>query len=182
MNLHIKITKGDLDMITTKHKEDLHISYMSALCAAADISFDIQTHDDDSTDGIIKKRITLANGCFYDSSARIQLKCTSSSSQYEDKSDYLVYKLKVKNYNDLCMASTTPIILGLLVLPEDESTWVKWSTEELLIRGCMYWAEFSTQQPSNNVGTVSVRINKSQVLNQESLLNILEKIAKEEWP
>ena len=80
------------------------------------------------------------------------------------------------------MASTTPIILGLLVLPEDENTWVKWSTEELLIRGCMYWAEFSTQQPSNNVGTVSVRINKSQVLNQESLLNILEKIAKEEWP
>ena len=169
-------------MITTKHKEDLHISYISALCAAADVSYDFQIHDDDSTDGIIKKRIILENGQFYDASVRIQLKCTSSLSQYEDKGDYLAYRLKVKNYNDLCTASTTPIILGLFVLPEDDSSWVHWTSEELLIRGCMYWAEFSTQQRSSNSGTVSVKINKSQVLNQKTLLAILEKIAREEWP
>ena len=169
-------------MLSTKHKEDLHISYISALCAVSGVSYDIQYHDDDSTDGIIKKKIEFPNGSFYNSSVRIQLKCTSSLSQYEDTGDYIIYKLKVKNYNDLCTASTTPVILGLLVLPEDESLWVKWTTEELLIRGCMYWADFSTQQQSDNAYSVSVKINKTQVLNQESLLNILEKIAREEWP
>lgn len=169
-------------MYTTKHKEDLHVSYISALCASAGISYDVQNHDDDSTDGIIKKRITLSDGCFRDSLCRIQLKCTSSTSQYEDKGNYISYRLKVKNYNDLCTKSVTPIILGVLVLPEDEKSWVHWSTAELLIRGCMYWAEFSTCNPSDNVGSVSVKLDKSQVLNQESLLAILEKIAKEEWP
>lgn len=169
-------------MRTTQHKEDLHISYISALCAAAGISYDIQRHDNDSTDGIIKKRISLGNDLFYDSAVRIQLKATSSSSQYEDKGQYITYKLKVKNYNDLCTPSTTPIILGLLILPEDENEWVKWSTEELLIKGCMYWADFSTQQISDNSDTVSVRLEKQNVINQETLLNILERIAKEEWP
>lgn len=169
-------------MHTTQDKEDLHISYISALCASAGISYDTQRHDQDSTDGIIKKRITFLDGIFYDSALRIQLKCTSSSSQYEDKGEYISYKLKVKNYNDLCAPSTIPIILGLLILPEDEKDWVKWSTEELLIRGCMYWADFSTQQRSDNSGTITVRIEKANIINQETLLDILEKIAKEEWP
>lgn len=169
-------------MHTTQAKEDLQISYISALCAASGISYDTQRHDGDSTDGIIKKRITFHDGLFYDSAVRIQLKCTSSPSQYEDKGEYISYKLKVKNYNDLCTPSTTPIILGLLILPEDENDWVKWSTEELLIKGCMYWADFSTQQKSENSETVSVRINKENIINQETLSEILEKIAKEEWP
>ena len=46
-------------MISTNHMEDIHISYISALCASAGISYDIQRHDDDSTDGVIKKTITL---------------------------------------------------------------------------------------------------------------------------
>lgn len=169
-------------MYATQQKEDLHISYITALCSAAGISYDIQRHDDDSTDGIIKKRITLSDGGFYDSQLRIQLKSTSSESQYADHGNYISYKLKVKNYNDLCTPSTTPIILGLLILPRDESEWVKWSTEELLIKGCMYWADFSTQERSDNTGTVTVRLEKDNVINQEALLNILEKIAREEWP
>lgn len=45
-------------MLTTNDKEDIHISYLSAVCASASISFDLQRHDDDSTDGIMKKLIT----------------------------------------------------------------------------------------------------------------------------
>ena len=40
-------------MLTTNDKEDIHISYLSAVCASASVSFDLQRHDDDSTDGII---------------------------------------------------------------------------------------------------------------------------------
>ena len=113
---------------------------------------------------------------------RIQLKCTSSRSQYTDNGDTLSYKLKVKNYNDLCLPATTPIILGLLILPENKALWINWTEEELLIKGCMYWAEFSRETESVNKKTVNVTINKKNVVNAESLKTLLERIAKEEWP
>ena len=87
----------------------------------------------------------------------------------------------MKNYNDLCTPSTTPIILGLLVLPENEEEWIEWTTEELLIRGCMYWESFCECEKSDNKGTVTVKIKKDNVINQQTLNDILTKIAKEEW-
>ena len=110
------------------------------------------------------------------------MKSTSSSSQYTDKGEYLVYKLNAKNYNDLCREGTTKIILALLVLPENESEWLTWTQEDLLIKGCMYWATFASQEPSENSGTVSVHIDKKNVINSTTLNIIMEKIAREEWP
>lgn len=169
-------------MLTSNDKEDIHISYLLSVCASANISLDLQRHDSDSTDGIIKKTIELDNGEKYMSSLRIQLKCTSSASQFTDKGNQIQYKLKVKNYNDLCTKCTTPIILGLLVLPENEKDWVKWSEKELLINGCMYWADFSTKLPSENKNSITVNIDKNNLINKDTLLEILRKIAKEEWP
>lgn len=71
---------------------------------------------------------------------------------------------------------------GLLILPENEKLWINWTEEELLIKGCMYWAEFSRETELDNKGTVSVKINKKNVVNAENLQNIFELIAKEEWP
>lgn len=169
-------------MQVTKVKEDISISYISALCAYAGIAYEIVRHDEDSTDGILRKRVLLDGNRKFDAELRIQLKCTSSTSQYTDNGDTLIYKLKVKNYNDLCLPSTTPIMLGLLILPENEELWIDCTEEELLIRGCMYWAEFSGKSESTNEGTVSVKIDKKNIINVESLQEILELIAKEEWP
>ena len=169
-------------MLKTNDKEDIHISYLLAVCASASVSLDLQRHDDDSTDCIVKKLITLDDGGRYMSSLRIQLKCTSSVSQYTEDEKMLQYKLKVKNFNDLCTRGTTPIILGLLVLPEDEDIWVKWSEKDLLINGRMYWADFSNKSQSYNKNTVTVSIDKKNLINKDTLLGILEKIAKEEWP
>lgn len=121
-------------------KADIQISYFSALCASVGITYETQYRDDDSTDAIIKKRLIFDDGSFYDAQLRVQLKCTSSTSQYHENNSEITYKLKAKNYNDLCAACTTPIILGLLVLPESEKEWLKWSQEELLIKGRMYCA------------------------------------------
>ena len=83
-------------MLTSNDKEDIHISYLLSVCASANISLDLQRHDSDSTDGIIKKTIQLDNGEKYMSSLRIQLKCTSSASQFTDKGNQIQYKLKGK--------------------------------------------------------------------------------------
>ena len=42
-----------------KIKEEISISYISALCAYAGIDYDRVIHDEDSTDGQLKKIITL---------------------------------------------------------------------------------------------------------------------------
>lgn len=169
-------------MQVTQMKEDISISYISALCAIGGIDYEIIRHDADSSDGLLKKIIRLDGGRRYSAELHIQLKCTSSKSQYTDYGSYLTYTLKVKNYNDLCMEGTAPRILGLLVLPENESDWAKWTAQELLLRGCMYWADFSGRPESNNANTINVRIEKANVINTDSLLEILKKIAKEEWP
>lgn len=168
-------------MQITQMKEDLSISYISALCAYAGIAYEIVRHDEDSTDGILRKRILLDGNKKFNAELRVQLKCTSSPSQYADNGEILIYKLKAKNYNDLCLPSTTPIMLGLLILPENETQWIDWTDKELLIKGCMYWAEFSKEAESVNEGTVNVKINKKNVINAENLQKILELIAKEEW-
>ena len=160
-------------------KEELSISYISAICAYAGIKYEIIRNDDDSTDGLLRKTFQYGKRK-YISVLRIQLKCTSSSSQYADNGDHVTYKLKVKNFNDLCTPSTTPIILGLLILPEEEKSWIKWSTEELLIKGCMYWADLSDNEYSDNSGTVTITLDKTHVINSENLCGILEKIAKGE--
>lgn len=169
-------------MQITTVKEDISISYLSAICAQAGIAYEIIRHDDDSTDGLMMKRIHLDKKRKFDAQLRIQLKCTSSLSQYQDHGETITYKLKVKNYNDLCTLSTTPIILGLLVLPENKNEWLQWTTEELLIKGCMYWSEFSKNKRSANSGSVTITINKGQTLHSESLNELLEKIAREDWP
>lgn len=166
-------------MQETIKKEDISISYISVLCAYADVAYEIIRHDDDSTDGILRKTIELGNNQKFISELRIQLKCTSSVSQYIDNGDTITYKLKVKNYNDLCTPSTTPIILGLLILPPEKNEWVKWSPEELLIKGCMYSNEFSNNTSSKNTGTINVKFDKKNVVNSETLCDMLEKIARE---
>ena len=166
-------------MHETKKKEDIHISYVSALCASAGIDYEAIRHDDDSTDAMIKKRITRNDGCFYDAQLRIQLKCTSSKTQYSISNDVITYHLKAKNYNDLCTPSTTPIILGLLILQDNESEWVNWSTEELLIKGSMYWVNFEGHKKTDNTSTVAVHIPIENTINQNSLTHMLERIAEE---
>ena len=73
-------------------------------------------------------------------------------------------------------------MLGLLVLPEDEAAWLSWTPEELLIRGTMYWAKFTSKENTDNSGTVSIKIEKKNVINEDKLNEILEKIAREDWP
>ena len=65
-------------------KEELSISYLSAICARAGITYETRKHDEDSTDAIINKIIDLDNEQKYNSCLRIQLKCTSSETQFSE--------------------------------------------------------------------------------------------------
>ncbi|WP_304583708.1 DUF4365 domain-containing protein [Acutalibacter muris] len=167
-------------MTPEQAKEDMSISYISAVCAYAGVEYDTIRHDGDSTDGLIKKLITIDGTRKFAAQMRVQLKCTSSLTQYKDNGDSYTYTLKVKNYNDLIRPATTPIILGLLILPADETIWLEWTEEELRIKGCMYWADFSGFTESTNSHSIDVRIDKKNVLNSSTIVRILEDSARED--
>ncbi|MDE7389444.1 MAG: DUF4365 domain-containing protein [Lachnospiraceae bacterium] len=169
-------------MHSSQSKEDLSVSYISTVCAYNGIDFERIIHDQDSTDAIIKKCVELKSGGKFIAQVRIQLKCTSSLSQYKDCGDFITYRLKSKNYNDLCVKSTSPIILCLLILPENQLEWIKWTNEELMLKGCMYWIDFSNQENTTNESFVTIKIDKKNVVNPESLEIILKRVAEEEWP
>lgn len=168
-------------MTPEQAKEDMSISYISAVCAYAGVDYDILRHDDDSVDGILKKVIMLNGTQKFGAQVTVQLKCTSSLSQYTDHGDSYTYTLKVKNYNDLVRPGTTQSILGLLILPEDKTLWLNWTEEDLRINGCMYWADFSGCTESTNVASVNVRIEKKNVLNSSTILEILENSARRDY-
>ncbi len=166
-------------MDTSSKKEELSITYISALCAVSGISFDRQFHDDDSTDATIKKLITLPDGRKCEAILRVQLKATSSTTQYKEDDSTITYVLKAKNYNDLKTISTTPIVLALLILPEKEDEWVTWTHEELMIKGRMYWQSFESAPEIENKSSITVKIPKENYLNSDRLLELLQRVAEE---
>lgn len=163
-----------------KIKEDLSICYLKAISAINGIALEEYRHDEDSTDVVIKKVIVREDGLSFNSQIRVQLKATSSKSQYVISADSVTYKLKAKNYNDLCMPSVNPIILALLVLPSSQDEWVNWSEEDVRLKGKMYWLSLQGQEPTENTATVSVKIPKNHILNTSSVERLLEKVASEE--
>lgn len=149
------------------------------MCADMGIDYDIIRHDADSTDGLIKKEITTTDGIPYVSSLYIQLKCTeASSTQCDFKEDMINYRLKVKNYNDLCKERTNPIILGLLVLPPEQKEFVDCQENGLKIYGNMYWLSLEGQLPSKNRNSVSVKIPLKNILNKNKLIDLLQMVAR----
>lgn len=159
------------------YKEDLSISYLRAIAAKAEIDLNVNRRDTESRDVNLSKIIFTDKGEF-NSELNIQLKATSSKSQYRDEGDSIVYKLKVKNYNDLCRKNTTPIILGLLILPEDKEEWVKQTAEDLTMKKCMYWISLIGEQTSNNSNTCDVKIPKTNIITEDTLNALLVKIAE----
>lgn len=165
-------------METGKIKEELSICYLNTISAVNGIAMELCHHDEDSIDAIIKMMVDLA-GKRYNSQISVQLKTTSSKSQYSIDEKTITYKLRAKNYNDLCAPSAMPSMLALLVLPENSEEWIDWSEEELMLRGQMFWISLQNQNPTNNTGTVSVNIPLENRLGTEKLKELMIIAAEE---
>lgn len=165
---------------TSVYKEDVSISYISALCADAHIDYDIIRHDADSVDGCLKKVVIVdRDGTQYYSSLTVQLKCTELSSQQCSIEDgYIKYKLKLKNYNELRGNRVEPIILALLVIPQGVKEFVVCNERDLLIHGRMYWLSLYGRPKSKNKDSVTIKIPLNNIVNQRSLITLLKKAAR----
>lgn len=162
-----------------KIKEDLSICYLKTIATINGIALERIEHDEDSIDVVIKKLIYLHNGGKFNSQISVQLKTTSSVSQYNIGNTEISYLLKAKNYNDLCAPASMPSMLALLILPENEDEWIAWNPEELMIKGKMFWVSFQGNEETKNVGNITVKIPKENVLNVTTISTLIEKVAEE---
>jgi hypothetical protein len=80
----------------------------------------------------------IDSGYFVD----IQLKCTCEAQVIRTDAD-IAYDLEVKNYNDLIhrrdSGALTPLILVLLVLPDEPAEWLTVTADNMIVRRAAYW-------------------------------------------
>lgn len=74
--------------------------------------------------------------------------------------------------------STTPIVLALLILPENEDEWLIWTQEDLMLKGRMYWKSFIDSPEIENINNITISIPKANYLNADTLLELLQNAAE----
>lgn len=164
-------------MIESKRKEEISLSYLNAICAFVGIGVTVNKHDDDGIDVFLQKIISLKSGGKLNTNITAQLKSTSQ--QLVETDEIIRYQLKVKNYNDLCRKSTSQQLLFVLVLPKEEAEWIKHNVDELVIKKCMYWVDFSNNTESTNVDNITIELSKKNYVSSETLIQIFDKVAEE---
>ena len=169
-------------MLTNQHiSEALSRAYVRAIAGRAGLNLAIREYDygvDGSFDEVVVRQNRRVESGF---SLSFQLK---SSIQWHIDSTQVVYDLEVKTYNDLIlrrsMRAAIPCILILLALPADATQWLICEESELRLQGTCYWAHLGGNL-SENRQSVRIRIDRSQRLTPESLLNLLENVKTGEW-
>ena len=156
-------------------EEDLSISYLRAVAAKAEVDVNVKRRDVHSQDVELTRQIITAGGEVFVVNLNVQLKATFS--EYTEMDTTIKYPLKVKNYNDLRKKSTTPIILGLLILPKEKEDWVNQTATELTLKYCMYWLNLKGAPETENDVSVTVEIPKSQILSSNSMIDLMQRIA-----
>lgn len=162
--------------------EHMSEAFLKALCAQNGYTMTKPSQDNEGADQIIscKGYPTDEHTGLVHPKFEVQLK--SSYSGFKRNNDgRLVYKLKVKNYNDLVNENrATPLILIVLLMYEDEANWTEQTDEYLKITRRAYWLNLVGQQPSTNRSWKIVDINENQTLTAESLKGLMIRAGRRE--
>lgn len=156
-------------------EEDLSISYLRAVAAQAQVTFELRHRDENSIDVHLSKQTTTEDGNEFYAMFNVQLKATFSG--YTETNTTIHYPLNVKNYNDLRRPASNSIILCLLILPNDCNGWISQTPEELCLKKCMYWLSLKDYPETQNTTSVTVEIPKTNVVTVEALLNMIHDVA-----
>lgn len=145
-------------------KERLSLAYIHAVAARAGFQVLEPKVDFDSVDGILRsttgKRPQI----------EFQAQCTSQDLL---KADHLAYPLKLKNYEELRAERVNPIILIVVLLPEQEADWLSHSEDELVMRRCGYWLSLYGEPAVSNTSQVTVKLPRTQMFGVEQLSQLM---------
>lgn len=158
-------------MNEAKIKEKLSRSFFEIICAAG--GFTCCPQNDDFGVDVQVRRIGkleregharhLATGELLD----FQLKSTTAN-QVIDDPEHIRYDLESKTYNDMVCRKNdgVPMLLIVVVLPEDRPSWATVDIDQLVLKSRAYWYEIpndATPIPNNN-SSKRIYVPKSQVV------------------
>ena len=149
-------------------KEGLSLVYVKALATRAGFLTSVPQPDRDSID------LHIQAGGAHRPALDLQVKATAGFGELRDGS--LPFRLSMKNYDDLRVETQTPRLLAVLELPKDETCWLTVNKENLILRHRAYW--LSLQRGHDEIAgqeTVTVHIPKQNVLNVETLRELMER-------
>ncbi len=152
--------------------ELLSRAYVDAVACSIGAQVGNLSYDNQSVDG------TFASSKGKCPRIDFQLKATYAHDF--DMSGKMSFPLPIKNYNDLRSERCTPTILIVLAMPADEQLWLAHDHDALLIRRCAYWKSLLSEPETTSTTTKTVYIEKTSALSPAVLLNLLDKVEKDE--
>lgn len=157
--------------------EQFSRAYVHALAATVGYGCTRPEVDDDSIDMIV----SATGGSGTRRSPRLELQLKSHAMDLPTGPS-ISYPLKVKNYNELRVATFVPRILVLVVVPRNIDEWTKHSEEQLVLRRCGYWLSLHGMEETTNASSVTVTVPRTQVFNVEALRGMMERISAGDMP
>ena len=166
-------------MTSNLQKEEFSIAYLHTLVSVAGLKLQHTRIDDNSIDCSIESSIksTGENGKDFPD-IKVQLKATSKNLI---KDGIIKFQLKKKNYDDLRTPKvTTPRFLVILLLPQDDTLWIKEESNKTELYYKLYYTSLRGCPPL--VGEqqgVTIEIPIEQTLTVDKLKDMFNKFAKE---
>ncbi|NEP45160.1 MAG: DUF4365 domain-containing protein [Okeania sp. SIO2H7] len=157
-------------------KEEFSYAYVHAVASAAGYTFERapQPLDRVGVDVIITSPKKI--GSKRRPQLELQVKSTSRTLLTDD---VIRYSLSVKNYEELREYDPqAPLILVVVLLPENVEEWVEISEDELCLKRCAYWRSLQGQPSTTNKTNVTVQIPRKNVFGVDAIKNIMESIAR----
>lgn len=157
-------------------KQQLSLGYVHMVAAAAGCHLKDHKTDYDGVD------VTIASSVEYDTfycpQFEIQLKCTSRSELLAD--EHLAWPMERKAFLKLTSHKRfIPAYLGVLLVPDDPSSWLDQDEERILSRSRMYWqraAALGTIEDDN--ASKTVHLPRSNLFDVPQLLGIMKTIGE----
>ncbi len=169
-------------MLTKQHvEEDLSKAYVQAVAARAGLNLSLNSRSHDYTIDGTFHQINYVNGRRHESgfSLDFQLKATKNLGFKDGNSQFVQYDLDAETYNYLVDRSnavrTTPAILIVFSLPENEVKWLDLTEDELILRRCCYWIHLTGEKSANSVRK-RISIPKENILKPVTVLEMMKKI------
>lgn len=159
-------------MITTAHRmESRSRAYVQAVAAQAGLNYAVLAYDYGID--IVLREVEQVGPHYVDTGRALDIQLRSTAGALVTDTE-VRYDLDVRTYDHLRDGQTRATrVLILLVLPSDETEWVKQTLDGLLVRGSAYWLVMRGRPAVENTATIRKTIPRNQIVTGDGLRQLL---------
>lgn len=164
-------------MMTRNHRQEaLCRSYVLAIAAQAGVIW--SKPDCDYGIDLSLRLVSAQENRQRDVGTQLDLQLKSTTRAIVTETE-VTYDLEIDAYNDLRnVTRPCPVILVLLVMPADEALWLSQTTEQLVVRHCVYWISLKGRPPISATRTTRIAIPRTNVFSVEALTTLLQGVGE----